>query len=84
MNKIIGSEKFFIYSNKFAIHEAWIQQGCPEEKTPSSTIPGYSALASQNIEAYRFYRQSLLPYLSEVRGNELFFKELRQLIIDCK
>ena len=84
MNQTIDLEKYLSLSNKFAIHEEWIQQGCPADKTPSSTVPGYLALASQNIEAYAFYRRSLLPYLSQARGNQLFFKEFCQIITECK
>ena len=84
MNKTVSLEKFLIFNKKFAIHEEWIQRGCSAVKTPSNTVPGYYALATQNTEAYSFYRRSLLPYLSKARGNKIFFVEFKSLLDECK
>jgi hypothetical protein len=84
VNKIIDSEKYLDLSTKFALHEEWVQKGCPTDKRPETTIPGYFALASQNGDAYGFYRRSLLPYLSEARGKQHFFQEFSQIITECE
>lgn len=84
VNPTIDSEKFLDLSTKFALHEEWIQKGCPTDKRPEKPIPGYFALASQNGDAYGFYRRSLFPYLSEARGNQQFFREFSQIITECE
>lgn len=84
MEQIIDSEMFLDLVNKFAMHEEWIQKGCSSDDIPDSTILGYFALASQNGDAYGLFRRSMLPYLSEARGNQSLFRELCQCITDCE
>lgn len=84
MNPDIDHDKFLALSRSFASHEKWIQSGCPVDNIPVNSVPGYLALASQNPAAYALYRHSIFLYLAELRGNEAFYKQLKNLIADME